>query len=197
MEGVLVTDPLLLLALGLWIAAAIVALSGLSVMVGRVLLTAGTISGILAAISGLLSPGARIELSIGISGEPIGFHMAAEAFWLLGFGLVPAAFACALASPSEKGANGWLFGAAASLLGALGVCGLQNGAALLVAWEIMSLGGAVMILSEDLASSRGRTILFMLALLEVGAVALTLVVAILGFRSGSLDFAQYALDAQP
>ena len=36
----------------------------------------------------------------------------------MGFGLVPAGFACALASPSMRGAPGWLFGAATSLLGA-------------------------------------------------------------------------------
>ena len=38
----------------------------------------------------------------------------------------------------------------------------------------MSLGGAAMIVGENLEPSRGRTVLFMLALLEVGAVALSL-----------------------
>ena len=38
-----------------------------------------------------------------------------------------------------------------SLIGALGVFGLQDGASFLIAWEIMSFGGAVMILSEKLS----------------------------------------------
>ena len=109
----------------------------------------------------------------------------------MGFGLLPAGFACALASPSARGARGWLFGAAMSLLGALGVFGLQNGAALLIAWELMSLGGAVMIVGENLEPSRGRTVLFMLALLEVGAVALVLAIAILGVRISSLQLSDF------
>ena len=121
--------------------------------------------------------------------------MAPEALWLMGFGLAPAGFACALMSPSKLGIDGWLFGAALSLIGALGVFGLQNGAALLIAWETMSLGGAVMILSERLEPSRGRTVLFMLVLLEVGAVALLLAVAILGLQASSLDFAPFVARA--
>ncbi len=127
----------------------------------------------------------QIVLPVRLAGEAVAFRFEPEALWLFGFGLTPAAFACALGSPSLQGRSGWVFGAAVSLIGALGVFGLQNGAALLVAWEAMSLGGAVMILSERLDPSRGRTILFMLALLEVGAVALILAVAILG-RSGLL-----------
>ena len=70
----------------------------------------------------------------------------------------------------------WIFGAAASFVGALGVFGLQDAASFLIAWEIMSLGGAVMILGENLTIDRGRPVLFMLALLEAGAVALILAV---------------------
>ncbi len=69
--------------------------------------------------------------------------------------------------------------------------GLQNGAALLIAWEVMSLGGAVMILSDDLGPASGRAVLFMLALLEAGAVALVLAIALLGLHAGSLEFDQY------
>ena len=44
-----------------------------------------------------------------------------------GFRPLPAGFACALASPSERGArSAWLFGAAMSLLGALGVFGTSE-----------------------------------------------------------------------
>ena len=159
---------------------------------GRTLLTAGALSGVIAAIVGLLDPTKTIVLPVHLAGEAVAFRMSPEALWLFGFGLAPAVFACALGSPSERGRSGWLFGAAVSLAGALGVCGLQNGAALLVAWEAMSLGGAIMILSERLETSRGRTILFMLALLEIGAVALVLAVAILGVGASSLEFARFA-----
>jgi hydrogenase-4 component B len=60
-----------------------------------------------------------------------------------------------------------LFGVALSLIGALGVFGVRDGAGFLIAWEIMGFGGAVMILSERLASDAGRPVLFMLGLLEV------------------------------
>ncbi len=181
-------DPLFLLSFLLWVAAAIVALSGRWEALGQALLALGTISGIIGAVVGLPNATNTIVLPVRLAGEAVAFRLEPEALWLFGFGLAPAAFACALGSPSSQGRSGWIFGAAVSLIGALGVCGLQNGAALLVAWEAMSLGGAVMVLSERIESSRGRTVLFMLALLEIGAVALMLAVAILGVRTSSLNF---------
>ncbi len=186
-------DPLFLLSFLLWVAAAIVALSGRWETVGRASLTLGAISGIVGSIVGLPGGTGAIVLPVRLAGEAVAFHFEPEALWLFGLGLTPAAFAGALGSPSSQGRSGWLFGAAVSLIGALGVCGLQNGAALLVAWEAMSLGGAIMILSERLEPSRGRTVLFMLALLEVGAVALVLALAILGVRTSSLDFAGFVV----
>ncbi len=185
-------NTLLFASFLLWIAAAIVALFGRWALLGRALLTLGVIAGIIGAIVGLPNPTDPVTLPIRLAGEAVSFRVAPEALWLFGFGLTPAVFACALGSPSSAGRGGWIFGAAMSLIGALGVCGLQNGAALLVAWEAMSLGGAIMVLSERLETSRGRTILFMLALLEVGAVALVLAVVILGAAASSLDFAGFA-----
>ena len=172
-------SELLTLAALFWAAGAILALVGASTL-SRILLVVGVAAGILAAIVSLPAGSPTIVLPNAIIGEPVSFRIDPEGLWLMGFGLLPAGFACALASPSARGARGWLFGAAMSLLGALGVFGLQNGAALLIAWELMSLGGAVMIVGENLEPSRGRTVLFMLALLEVGAVALVLAIAILG-----------------
>ena len=183
-------DPLVLFAVLAWVIAALCALCGW-ILPGRVLVVAGALAGILAALSQLPAATATLQLSGRLSGEVVSFRLEPEALWLMGFGLAPAAFACALASPSVSGRGGWLFGAALSLIGALGVFGLQNAAALLIAWELMSLGGAVMILSERMEASRGRTVLFMLSLLEVGAVGLVLAVAILGLRAGSLDFASF------
>ena len=187
-------NQLLLLSALLWAIAAIVALCRLTVL-SAVLLVAGTLSGIAGAVFALPGPAETVLIPIRLAGEALTFRMEPEALWLMGFGLAPAGFACALMSPSKLGIGGWLFGAALSLIGALGVFGLQNGAALLIAWETMSLGGAVMILSERLEPSRGRTVLFMLVLLEVGAVALLLAVAILGLQASSLDFAAFVARA--
>lgn len=187
-------SQLLLLCAILWLAAAVAGLSGF-IAAGRFLLALGAAVGVLAAIIGLPAATRAFVLPGQILGEAVAFRLDPEALWLMGFGLVPAGFACALMSPSQRGSRGWIFGAAISLLGAFGVFGLQNGAALIVAWELMSLGGAVMIVSENLDASRGRTVLFMLALLEVGAVALVLAIAILGLHTSSLGFAKFMQDA--
>jgi hydrogenase-4 component B len=124
---------------------------------------------------------------------PVGavFRLSPEALWLLGFGLAGAVLASWLGTPAPR-QGGWIFGAAASLIGALGVFGLQDAVSFLVAWEIMSLGGAVMILGENLASETGRPVLFMLALLEAGAVALILAFILLTGHAGSLSFGDFA-----
>jgi hydrogenase-4 component B len=181
-----VASELLTLAALLWAAGAILALTGASTL-SRILLVVGVVASILAAIVNLPIGSPTIKLPSALIGEPVPFRVDPEGLWLMGFGLVPAGFACALGSPSTRGNRSWLFGAAMSLLGALGVFGLQNGAALVIAWEAMSLGGAVMILGENLDAARGRNVLFMLALLEVGAVALIVAIAILGVRVSSLQ----------
>ncbi|WP_236597057.1 proton-conducting transporter transmembrane domain-containing protein [Paraburkholderia hiiakae] len=114
----------------------------------------------------------------------------------MGFGLVPAAFACGLGSPLAGRSGRWHAGAAFSLLGALGVFGLQDGAALLVAWESMSLGGALMLMGERAAENDGRPVLLMLALLEVGAVALMFAVVMLGEATGGIGFARFAAGSE-
>jgi hydrogenase-4 component B len=174
-----------------WILAAIVALSGGGHRLARVLLFAGCCAVIAAAITSLPAATSSITLPTQLGNQPIKFLLTPDALWLLGFGLVPAALACALASPSARGQSGWLFGAAASLIGALGVFGLQDGASFLVAWELMSFGGALMILSEKLSSDAGRPVLFMLGLLEVGAVLLLIVVLLLGAYAQSFEFDTY------
>ena len=183
-------NALVFVAVALWLAAAILALGG-ALALSRVALAAGAAAGVAAAIAGLPNASEMVTLPGRLAAEVVGFRIAPQGLWLMGFGLVPAIFACSLASPTNGGGRGWLFGAALSLLGALGVFGLQNGAALLIAWEAMSLGGAIMILSDDLGPAGGRTVLFMLALLEAGAVALILAIALLGLHAGNLEFDQY------
>lgn len=188
------SSHLLLLAALSWAAGAILGLAG-ALRLGRAVLALGAAAGVLAAVLALPAAGPSILLPGQLVSEPIGFRIDPQAWWLMGFGLVPAGFACALCTPSRECQRGWLFGAGLSLLGALGVFGLQNGAALLIAWEAMSLGGAILILSDNLEPSRGRTVLFMLALLEVGAVALVLAVALLGWYGSSLQFTAFEAGA--
>ncbi len=184
-------NELLLLALVAWIAAALIAASRKRLAAARALLAGGAGAAILASLLALPNGSAAIVLPGGLAGETVTFQLTGGALWLMGFGLVPAIMACWLSTPAPTGEAGWLFGAAASLIGALGVFGLGNGAAFLIAWEIMSFGGAVMILSEKLSDDAGRPVLFMLGLLEVGAVALLAAVLLLAVAGGSLSFAAF------
>ena len=52
----------------------------------------------------------------------------------------------------------------------------------------MSLGGAVMILSERLTDRPGGSVLFMLAMLEVGSVALLVAIIIMALPAHGLGF---------
>jgi hydrogenase-4 component B len=186
------SNDLLTLALLAWLAAALIALTGRGLSAARFLLFLGCLAGIAAAVLTLPGGTADVTLPTALASETVHFKVSPEGLWLLGFGLTPAALACALATPAGQGKGGWLFGAAMSLIGALGVFGTGEGIAFLIAWEIMSFGGAVMILSEGLASEIGRPVLFMLGLLEVGAVALLLAVLLLAVPAHSFSFAGFS-----
>jgi hydrogenase-4 component B len=189
------SNDLLTAALFAWLAAALIALTGRGTIMARGLLFAGSAAGIVAAILALPHATAAVQLPTEIAGERVHFQMSPDALWLFGFGLAPAALASALATPARQGQAGWLFGAAMSLIGALGVFGVREGAGFLIAWEIMSFGGAVMILSEKLASHTGRPVLFMLGLLEIGAVALVVAVLLLAVPAHSFAFDGFAAAA--
>ncbi len=176
-----------------WLLAAILALIGL--IAARALLCGGSIVCIVGAIVGLPEGTPAGDLPTVLAGQAVRFSLRPDALWLLGFGLAPAALACAMSSPSPRAQAGWLFGAAMSLVGALGVFGLQDGASFLIAWEVMSFGGAIMILSEKLAAEVGRPVLFMLGLLEVGAIALVAAVLLLAYHGEGLDFAAFQTGA--
>jgi hydrogenase-4 component B len=181
-------NELLAAAFFAWLLAAIIALTGRGLIISRSLLFLGSLAGIVAAILGLPDGTAAVVLPTELAGEPVKFLLTPDGLWLLGFGLAPAALAGAVASPSPRGQAGWVFGAAMSLIGALGVFGLRDGTSFIIAWEIMSFGGALMILSEKLSAEVGRPVLFMLGLLEVGAVALIAVVLLLAFQAHSFAF---------
>jgi len=182
---------LIIAACWAWIAAALLALAGRGLTLCRFLLGAGCVAGVLAALVTL--PGAlpSIAIDVSVAGQTVAFKFDAGALWLLGFGLASAALACWVGSPAPGKKLSWLFGCAATLLGAFGVFGLQDGVSFLIAWEVMSLGGAVMILGERLGTSSGRSVLFMLALLEVGAIALVLAIILFGATAIGLDFASF------
>jgi formate hydrogenlyase subunit 3/multisubunit Na+/H+ antiporter MnhD subunit len=180
-------NELLAAAFLAWLAAALISLCGRGVTLTRTLLFIGSIAAIAAAILALPNGTAAVMLPTQLAGATVAFELSPDGLWLLGFGLVPAALACALATPARQGQAGWLFGAAMSLIGALGVFGVRDGAGFLIAWEIMSFGGAVMILSEKL-SDAGRPVLFMLGLLEVGAIALLVAVLLLAVTGHALAF---------
>jgi hydrogenase-4 component B len=178
-----------------WAVAAILSLTGRGLVTARSLMFAGCIAVIAATIAGLPDGIPAVVLPTVLAGQPVKFLLTPDALWLLGFGLVPAALACAVSTPAERGQSGWLFGAAVTLIGTLGVFGLQDGASFLIAWEIMSFGGAVMILSEKLPADAARPVLFMLGLLEIGAVALVGAVLLLGFRAPNFDFSGFPIAA--
>jgi len=182
------SNELLTTAFFCWLASSLIALTGRAQALTRLLLFFGAALGVIAAVSVLPNGTSSVVLPVTLAGEAVRFQLSPDALWLLGFGLVPAALACALATPARPGASGWLFGAAMSLIGALGVFGIRNGAAFLIAWEIMSFGGAVMIFSEKLSTNVGRPVLFMLGLLEVGAVALMVAMLVLAVANHSFSF---------
>lgn len=171
-----------------WLLAGLLGLVRRGPGTARGLLAAGALALILTALLDLPGASATLSLPLPLT-TTVEFQLPPAALWLLGFGLVPAALACALASPGRESSPLWLTGAALALLGSLGVCGLREGAAFLIAWELMSLGGALLILAERLGRP-GQPVLFMLALLEAGSIAL--LAAILLFGGNGLDFAGFA-----
>jgi hydrogenase-4 component B len=184
-------NELLLAMAALWGFSFFAALLEGSGTLARIGLVLGCCSGIAACV--MVLPGSSPAISFGfcVSDTPVQFHLSASACWLLLFGLIPTLFASGLATPvrPRRTKRYWLAGLSLTLLGSLGVYGLQDAMSFLIAWEMMSAGGAAMILGEVITESSGRSVLFMLALLEAGAVALLLALLLLGNHAGSLRFA--------
>jgi hydrogenase-4 component B len=189
------SSELLAAGLAAWLIAALLALVGWGARVARAILGIGGVA-ILALVVATLPLGLpSLRTPLGMPPAGAVFQLSPGALWLLGFGLPSAIIACWLSTPSQSHRT-WIFGAAASLVGALGVFGMQDAVSFLVAWEIMSLGGAVMILGENLARDRGRPVLFMLGLLEAGSVALLLAFVLLAGRAGGWAFSDFAAAAR-
>jgi formate hydrogenlyase subunit 3/multisubunit Na+/H+ antiporter MnhD subunit len=187
-------ELLLIMAL-LWLLSSIVALLEPRGYLARIGTALGCVAGIAAALIGLRAGSPFASLGVQLSDTPVQFHLNTAALWLMLFGLIPALFAVGLDTSASApwARKRWLTGFALTLLGALGVLGLQDAISFLIAWEVMSVGGAVMILGEGVSESSGKPVLFMLSLLEVGAVAILLALLLLCNRSGSCSFAAFSL----
>lgn len=188
------TIPLFNLAAYLWLFALLWTLlfRHHASIVARSALSLGCGAALVGIISSSAAGTTPIVLPITLIGQPVYFQLGPTALWLLGFGLVPTFLACWFGGTKFKLRPYWLTGTSSALLGALGVFGLQDGASFLIAWELMSLGGALMILGENNTVRSGVSVLFMLTILEVGAVALLIALLLLGHPNSSLAFADFA-----
>lgn len=185
-------NGLIAIALACWLLALLLALAGSALRPARWLLALGALAIVACALLALPDATAPIAMAFAPAAHGSVFQMDVQALWLAGFGYTVAAIACLLGTPS-RGARGWIAGAAIGMLGALGVFGLHDAASFLIAWELMSLGGACMLLSEKLGGeSFGEANLFMLGLLETGAVALLAALLILAHAGGSFDFVSFS-----
>ena len=189
----LLTDALLLMAL-LWLISVGVALIEPRGTMARAGIVLGCAVGIAACLIGMPGESSTLSLGIRLSDTPVQFKLTAAALWLMFFGLLPAIFAAGLGTnaTSFRGRKCWYAGLGLTLLGAIGVFGLQDAMSFLIAWETMSIGGAVMIFGDGHAERPGAPVLFMLGLLEVGAVAILLaLLLLLGNQAGSCSFAGF------
>lgn len=183
-------DHLVAWAAAAWLLAILLGCVGRGPRLARWLLVLGAVATTLACVW-------QLPMGLGIGSASIGgivgrFELAPDALWLLLFGALAACFATACGTPASHWRS-WVAGAGLSLLGAMGCFGLQDAVGFLVAWEVMSLGGAVLLLGERLGpTAHGRHLLFMLALLEVGAVALLAAMLMAAATTGGTGFDAFA-----
>jgi formate hydrogenlyase subunit 3/multisubunit Na+/H+ antiporter MnhD subunit len=187
-------NDLLLAMAVLWGLSFFLALLEPTGWLARIGLVCGCGAGIAWSVRGLSGTNAVLFLGFRVADTPVRFHLDSGGCWLLLFGLLPAIFASGLGTTalSKPAGRYWLAGLSMTLVGTLGVFGMQDAMSFLVAWEVMSVGGAVMILTERVSKHVGGPVLFMLALLEVGAVAVLLALLLLGNHTGSYEFATLA-----
>lgn len=188
-------NELLLAMTALWLIGLMAALLEHTGKPARISIALGCIVGMAACTVTLPAGSSLMSAGFQLGDTSLMFQLSPAACWLLLFGLIPAFFATALSSTatSRPRQSSWLAGVALCLLGALGVFGFQDAMSFLIAWEVMSLGGAVMILGERISESTGGPALFMLALLEVGAAALLLSFLLVGNHAGSASFQVFAI----
>lgn len=167
------------------------------IALSRIFILCGCIAGMLACIF-LLPNGSNIyRLPFTLSHQSIEYQLNGAALWLMGFGLLPAFFACLVSHTTQNNHEKkyWLAGTSCALLGALGVFGFQDVISFFISWELMSFGVAAMLLAESKSKESGLSVLFMLAILETGAIALILGFLLLSNNGDHLAFSQFAQNA--
>jgi len=182
-------NEVLLLAIAAFVLSALAAVLVPGTWLTRVLAGIGGIALVIACIGALVQGQPLQVYGVGAAH----FAMDGAACWLAAFGAMPATLALWLGSPDARH-RVWYVGANAAILGALGVFGAHGGVAFLISWELMSLGGALMLLGERLGieDDQGRGVLLMLALLEVGAVAMLAGWLVFALHAGSFRMDQFA-----
>lgn len=180
----------------LWLLSLLFSLLN-AAFLSRIFILCGCIMGMLGNFFLLPEGSNTYLLPITLSGQPITFSLNGAALWLMGFGLLPAFFACGTSHTIQNKITQkyWLAGCSCALLGALGVFGLQDGISFFIAWELMSFGVAAMLLAENKNAKSGLSVLFMLSILEVGAIALILAFLLLSNQGANLAFSQFAAHA--
>ena len=163
-----------------WGLALLLAASCRSAVASRAALALGIVVALAGCAASALND-SRAAVPLFFSGAIlVRFRIDPAAAWLLGWGLVAALATIYAGTPAHR-PRLWTSGASLSLLGALGVAGGQDGVSFLIASELMSLGGAALLLGDRQGPmpQNGCAALFMLALLEVGLVALLAAILIL------------------
>ncbi|MBN2678889.1 MAG: hydrogenase, partial [Acidithiobacillaceae bacterium] len=121
-----------LLAAGFFVLAIVLGLLRLA-QSARIALIIGTLATLSGSVLSLSSGNSSGQLwSLG--DIPVTWHLQAAAAWLIFWGGL-AALAAFLSPSRAKNPGIWMSGAGLALLGCLGIAGLQEGIAFLIAWE--------------------------------------------------------------
>ncbi|WP_298212383.1 proton-conducting transporter membrane subunit [Ferrimicrobium sp.] len=178
--GMMIAVALLLVGAGL----NLLRLSSRFPVIAHRVVLIGVLIALVADIAGLPRGTSSLRLFV-LGNQPLVWHMDTASLLIL----APAWLAVALAVAVRSHQGGWWsLGVATALIGVFCLAGLNNGAAMIIGWELMSLGSAVMILSIRSDTRGSKATLTMLALLEVGSVALVMAVALLGPHLGFAGF---------
>lgn len=113
----------------------------------------------------------------------VALRLGAAAAWLMSWGLL-SAIAAGISLSRQNVKASWFAAASLVILGAIGVSALRDGVSFLIAWELMSLSAAFLLLADrrEALSESARSNLFMLTILEFGSVALLIGVIILSIH---------------
>ncbi len=160
----------------LFVLAAAVDLWGAPRSFSRALLLLGA-AVVLAGSVVALPDGSSTAALWNLGAATVRFHLDAAACWL---GIPGWAMFGVAVGTSRRASRGVHAGFALTALGALGVFGVTNGVALVVAWEIMSLGSGVLLLGRRRDADHSLSIFRMLSMLEVGGVGLLLALVVIG-----------------